>query len=104
MTKFSISKLAVPATTRRVKAGWTIEWTNESYDNWFHRHYKSMTRESVSDVEWHRVRVYTHEAIEWVLEQDSNYWYKEENYSGDFWLHEELYTLFLLRWSECLQN
>jgi hypothetical protein len=65
----------------------------------FGKHYLFLSSDTVSGVNWYRVRPYLTETCDWVLAQDSNYWYKEDGYVRDFWICERLYTLFAIRWS-----
>lgn len=65
----------------------------------FPRDYKYLSSDVVDNVVWHRIRTYTVETTDWIKTQDSTHWYLEDGYSQDFWVREELYTIFMLRWS-----
>lgn len=63
------------------------------------KYYKYLSWDVVDSIKWHRVRANTIRVIDWVLAQDINYWHIEEGYTRDFWLREELYVIFAMRWS-----
>ena len=94
MTGFTIVKQKVNAPMRQLKAEWSVEYPAD----WTMGNYRFLSCDVVDNVKWYRIRTYTISSTEWVLSQNSNYWYRDDS-KVDFWLREELYSMFALRWS-----
>ncbi len=81
-------------TLQAVKGGWV---------NTKHRlpDFKIVTEAVVDGSNWYTVQVYRHDVQSWVREQNPDQWWEHPLNSligTMFDVHEELYTLAILRW------
>ena len=100
MSKFTIVRQPVLPVARTIKANWTIEDIVDRPMSDF----VELSVTNLKGVNWYLVALYDYHMVDWLYEQPMSSWGHQTQEDGTptnhYILHEELYTLFTLRWAK----